>query len=1762
MALQLRTGVTRWCLGCVLACLCACGPDPATGTGGDAGDVVDATGGSDGAAATDIAGPDVAANDIASSEDTSNCQGGVGCPCLEPTDCTVPICLDTADGGRCSGHCGFTACPDGWVCKGAVGGRDSLATCVPEQPDLCRPCQDDAGCQQGGHPDARCVDHGDAGGFCGSACGDDTACPKGYDCRVVASVTGGAELKQCVPQAQPGAPPGAFGACSCSDAAVAKSASTACHVVVGSGAAAKRCLGSRSCSATGLGSCTALSGASAACLDVQCLDAKSGQPLVDGTPCDDGRACTVGDACGAGVCVAGGSICPCEPGVASCPKPAAGDAGNPCKGEPLCLAAAPGAAVPFRCAITSYVQCEATGANPCLVSACDTSTATCVTAPVERVDTLCDVGPDAAGQPLCRTQLKPAAAADSPPLPCDDGQACSSDDACSKGLCKGVSAACLCQGDADCLDDGNLCNGAPYCDKSGPLWSCKTNPATVIACDTSKDGPCVATTCQPATGGCAAAPLPAGATCTDGVACSEGDACDGKGACASGAWVCCASDTECLAKDDGDKCNGLPFCNKQTGACQLNPASIVSCPTVGDTACLQTQCQVTSGSCVAVATPAGKGCDDGQVCTGSDACDGQGSCIGQTPICACAKDADCVAKDDGKPCNGTLYCNVVSGMCLPNPSTVVSCSNEADTPCRHNRCVEATGTCSLVDLPAKSACDDGSVCTSGDSCDGKGGCNAGAAICACTSDADCAPFEDGNLCNGTLYCDMAAGGGPACKVNPKTVKVCPTVDDTACTVATCAPKTGACQLLPRPVGAPCQDGLACTGGDACDGKGTCTPGANVCPCKTTADCAVFDPPGVAPCGERHLCGKAGGGLGCALGLPTAGTPCSDGDACTIGDLCDGSGKCLPGKSKVCDDGNTCTLDACVSGGCSSQALESADCDDGVVCSVGDLCKGGACVPGPMLAWSLSYGGGESESARAIEPTPGGEVWVVGSAQSKVLPGGGKVQGPGDGWLVRVGSDGTVVANHLLGGSADDDLFALAVAGDARYAAGRTDSVDLPGAPKIAGKQDGWVVRLDASGSVAWHATVGGSGADQVRSIAATGNGVVVAGVTEGAGLSGDAAGDDGLVAQLDAAGKVVWQKAYGGAGVDAFSAVVAIAGGGVVAAGFSASLDIPGGASSAGDTDGWLLKLDAAGQVLWSKALGSKGADALSGVVALPSGALVAVGAAASQPLSDGGFGAVGTVPWLLKLTASGALAAQRSHGLPALAVAVRRHVDGTLVIAGGATGEGSGADVATGVLRVDESLAVQSFSLAAFPSFAAMALRPDGRVLLAGHSKASPSDLTAAAVTDFGKLGCVGGEACATKTWKACDDADPCTLDGCDTGKGCSHAPLSCDDSDPCTTDSCALGTCKHAPASGGPCEDGSVCTIADACVDGACVSGKAKSCDDGDLCNSEACDPEKGCVSVAANTGLPCPGSPYGTCEAGACKARPCPVGYDPVKVDDKGVSVVQCAAYAPIWGARPLSPNSLSKSTVAGNVVVLDSVTKLMWTLTEQPAKVQSAAIANCDQLSYGSYTDWRLPTVHELAGMVDYSLTTAPLVASTMTGTTADYHWTATPRKDDSNLGYAVSFWSGGVGGQPIGVSSLSRCVRTTAVIEPKTVRWSIPQDDVAVDTWTGLQWQRKGEGSVTSWAAAKAFCGDLVLGGKSDWRLPSVRELHETADMRQAPPSFDTSVFVETADLAYASGSDAFGVAGKFWGVYGGVPHASYVPQTNASLRVRCVRSGS
>ena len=583
-------------------------------------------------------------------------------------------------------------------------------------------------------------------------------------------------------------------------------------------------------------------------------------PKADGSPCTLDDACVVDAKCTNQNCVGKPKPCgdddPCTD-YAGCKKDTGCvfvAASATCTDADACTTG--DACVDKKC-VGKVLDCD--DKNPCTADTCDKAKG-CVAKPVTG--------------------------------PCDDGIGCTTDDFCVNGACKGNASGddCTCVGDDGCKDDGNKCNGTPYCVFTEKTAKCATKPGTSVACDPVDPNGCTTNACNPKTGTCEAGVAMDAKACSDGSKCTLGDFCkDGK-CTPSAAKSCndgepCTVDFcdpvsgECVYEKVGDKCTDNDPCTDgdvcKAGKCAPGPA--VVCVTANDGPCELSKCDPKTAKCATFSLVDGKPCEaDGNVCTEGETCQGGNCKVGSVKAC-----------DDGNPCT--------KDACDPKSGCQVS--------------------------PAVGACDDGKPCTVGDACSG-GKCVSGKAkICddgnACTGDAcDAAngacshPNQDGDCSTGSK-----CTSGDACKAGTCVAGGAVACDDkNGCTTDSCDAKAG-CKF--EKTTAPCEDGSMCTKGDACL-DGACKPGAAV---------ACDDQ---NPCTDDAQCDAA---AGCKYAPNKA--KCEDGNSCTVNDVC-GDAKCIGTSIGDCSDGNVCTKDGCsATGGCQHDPI-GGTCDDGKACT-GDAC---------------------------------------------------------------------------------------------------------------------------------------------------------------------------------------------------------------------------------------------------------------------------------------------------------------------------------------------------------------------------------------------------------------------------------------------------------------------------------------------------------------------------------------------------------------------------------------------------------------------------------------------------------------------------------------------------------------------------------------------------------------------------------------------------------------------------------------------------------
>lgn len=285
-------------------------------------------------------------------------------------------------------------------------------------------------------------------------------------------------------------------------------------------------------------------------------------------------------------------------------------------------------------------------------------------------------------------------------------------------------------------------------------------------------------------------------------------------------------------------------------------------------------------------------------------------------------------------------------------------------------------------------------------------------------------------------------------------------------------------------------------------------------------------------------------------------------------------------------------------------------------------------------WIVGIGATEWASVRALAAT--GDGVVVGGAFAGTLRVGDRVvtsAGRSDGFWATLGPDGAVRGLWRVGGPGADDVTGLAALPDGALAIAGTygDRAELRDLTLPAlfddDHGDGFVATLDAAGAVRWVRTFGGPSADTCAGVAATADGVVVAGTVRGAvdvaGRRLEVAGAaDGLVAYFDRAGAVRATVLVGGADFDGLTAVVAHADTAVVAGWFSGTL---AGATAAGGDDAMLATVTPAG-VAAVTPLTSDGLTTLHGLAADPDGWAVAIESTVAIALAGRALAIGGTI--------------------------------------------------------------------------------------------------------------------------------------------------------------------------------------------------------------------------------------------------------------------------------------------------------------------------------------------------------------------------------------------------------------------------------------------------------------------------------------------------------------------------------------------------------
>jgi hypothetical protein len=267
-------------------------------------------------------------------------------------------------------------------------------------------------------------------------------------------------------------------------------------------------------------------------------------------------------------------------------------------------------------------------------------------------------------------------------------------------------------------------------------------------------------------------------------------------------------------------------------------------------------------------------------------------------------------------------------------------------------------------------------------------------------------------------------------------------------------------------------------------------------------------------------------------------------------------------------------------------------------------------------WNRTFGGSDSDIGYGIVEVSSGGFACVGETQSSGA-------GNNDVWLVRTTADGSPLWSQTFGGPFPESGQAVLEVSTGGFVIAGYTYTDITGL-------DIWLLRIGASGNLIWNKTYGSILDDSCASVVEVSTGgFALGGTTE---YLGSFSGDFWLL-RTTGSGAHLWNQTYGGTERDVCEAVIEVDSGGFLMAGWTTSLGF-------GAADVWLVRTDANGNFLWSRNYGAKLDDKVYSMIEVSTGGFLLVGGTQS-------YGVGQTDVWLIRTDAFGNMVWNQTFGGP-----------------------------------------------------------------------------------------------------------------------------------------------------------------------------------------------------------------------------------------------------------------------------------------------------------------------------------------------------------------------------------------------------------------------------------------------------------------------------------------------------------------------------------
>ncbi len=278
-----------------------------------------------------------------------------------------------------------------------------------------------------------------------------------------------------------------------------------------------------------------------------------------------------------------------------------------------------------------------------------------------------------------------------------------------------------------------------------------------------------------------------------------------------------------------------------------------------------------------------------------------------------------------------------------------------------------------------------------------------------------------------------------------------------------------------------------------------------------------------------------------------------------------------------------------------------------------------------------------------------------------------------------------------------------------------------------------------------------------------------------------------------------------------------------------------------------------------------------------------------------------------------------------------------------------------------------------------------------------------------------------------------------------------------------------------------------------------------------------------------------------------------------------------------------------------IVSDLTTGLMWQDNEEAKSVQKGIITEqnydkchnqhndlacydtsgdtasnyCETLTFGGYSDWRLPNIRELQTLV--YVNSSKFILPVFKNLAEGNYWSKTPLSSEKEFNWFINYIHGGYVtsySDPKGSSFYIRCVRGEKKYIEREHFIRDSKRQVVYDIANHLVWQDSVDNRdllKSNITDAIEYCENLNFNDEDDWRLPNINELFSMVDLRHKDPAVSSAFnYIKSGFYKeYWSSTNVYKtIPGYFYTVSFYIGSINKALNSKYSHYIRCVRDAN